>query len=316
MAFDHKPLSWTTQASDWGITYTSAPSNPIYWTEAVVPPTSNGRFSLNQSSQAVMSFLTQYNTTTSPDMKILCQSIIGGWNATAGTRKTPWTHPYYANLKAKDIVSVTPYCLDQNNAPRIGAGGYDAAIVTVNFESFPYQTDNGSSPNWISITGRGTNQRLSIPLGWYKYTGSYLTNKPALLGAYYTQGMEFVQMTFYQTPASKVFSTGFLMSIRNFFGFVNNDVFLGYPAGTLLCDSADLSQPYSNAFDTGASNVLYDVTVNFIYTAPGPAESGSTPGWNNTLGADGVWHPTGFVTSGDPPIPTQAFAGILTDMGL
>lgn len=304
------PASWTTQLSDF-VTYVGTPTGTIYWNEAVDSQgLYSARHSINSAGQSTMTFWTGWDTIQN-NYQVMVQSVLGGYSSVNTQRNPPMVHPYLPKQFATDIAGIQQVCVDGSSADD-GLGDYVAALVTVNFQDLPYTAGSGSdgskAPNWLTTTARGTNNRLSVPLGWYSFQSGTFSGFPAQFGTFYNQGLEFIDVTFRQVPAAKVFSSGSLYSVANYFGSVNSDTFLGYPAGSILCDSADNGLGYTNGFDT----MLFDFTMHFIYTG---GTGSFPPAWNKALGPDGNWYPIGLVVSGTPPFPTQAFAGILTALG-
>lgn len=271
------PTSWPTKGKklgDW--TTVQGGMIPgekvIYWNE-VTPDISarNLRLSRDVGSAATMEFYTNTDAITdSTLMTILTRSILGGWDTVTSQKLIPFKHPFFPSLHAKDIVNQQ----DMGNSETLGLyGSYSVTKLTVSFESLPYGVDldynpdsDDYNPNWLVTPFKGTNNRIGLPIGLYRYTAAApvpFDSKPCMLGNYFVQAMNYFTVKFMEVPASLLIEEGLMPTVSGF-GLVNDRDFAGCDAGTLLIDNVD-----SDQYSDWTGNFMYIVNAYIIYNGDG-----------------------------------------------
>lgn len=266
--------------------------------EGASPSLRQGRLSTNNNSATVMSFVVNQEVFEDPLLlEIFTKSLLGGYSPTLAKKVTPWKHPYL-NMYAKDIVELTPFEFVNTPANQVWME-YNLCKVTINFETLPYgmgyarNIGDDYNRNFCSIVLQGSSQRVSIPTGFYVYADGVF--EPAAFGAWSSQPTGAVQFTLYNCPRSAVFGLGAnAFAVKpfwsSFHGQVNQNLFAGCPAQTLLFDSSQ-TQVYRDWLNTE----LYNVKLNFLY---------NEWTWNATMSMTGVVRPLRFVLGASQPFST------------
>ncbi len=246
-------------------------------------PTNSNRgmkASLNVGSAAVMQFWTEQTTIDNPDRwKIFSESILGGYSSFNGKKNIPMAHPFLTGSFAKDIIDVKSVSVegpidDETHVWNGLLGGYNVALVTINFESLPYLVNNPTTTsdemnlNWLEFRMKATNQRTSVPLGMYVFAfGTTYPLTPNMLGTWITQPLNYLEITVHQVRREWVTTTlGSWAPGATYFklGWVNDVNFNGCVADTLCLDSM-IVEPYSNF----VGQQLLEVKLNILYNQNG-----------------------------------------------
>lgn len=261
----------------------------------------DGRYSRGTGSAAMMSFYTQTRTLTDHDWRrVFFKTILGGWDEFNGGRKyMPLRHPYAVGLYAKDIVAEKFVSIDEPGSLDVLAK-YNVGMVTISFESVPYgvgERVNGPNwnANWMEITTRATNARVSVPVGYYKFTTGLYSNppaRPAISGNFLVQPQNYISLIVQEVPRRLLFGANAfdlkpVAAISNSFGKINSQAFAGYSAGTLLFDSLE-AQSYTDYI----GNQLYQCKLNFV---------ANEWGWNRQPDPNGDLQSIGFYIGGAQP---------------
>lgn len=306
------PLSWATQGRELAdvlsVVGTIPNGTKIYFNEH--NDGRNERWSSNANSATIMRF--EVNSDALRDLgrrRILMESILGGYSITDGRKHTPYRHPYALGCYAKDIVSIEHK--GANTRPSGGAPNYleySVDIVTVSFESLPYEVDKTGSGtfsyNWMEAEVRPAGSRVQSPLGWYIFTEGTYTGWASLLGSFVSMPTGTLVLTLHQCEHNTVFSNGTSLkpSFMSNFGQVNSQAILGYAAESLLLAGAEI-RPYHNMM----GDRLYDVRLIFDvndWTWNKSLDPGNTPRKINLLSS----------TSGIKPFTTFGLGTLLTSM--
>lgn len=238
----------------------------------------NGRLSSNVNSAAIMTFATSANTLKNASLRrVLGIGLLGGYDYLTKKKYTPYQHPYFPGMFAKDIVDVQFISPD---APTQFDTTYNAsvAIITVSFETLPYwvgvttSANDDYNMNYCSWRVKATNQKVTNPTGYYAFSDKV----PALFGTYKNMPTQWIELTMYQVPAANLWIGGvdtviprsLIASGGQWIGWVNDAAFAGVLAKRLLLDSMETSEMYHHWL----GYELYNVKFNLIY---------NDWGWNN-----------------------------------
>ena len=311
------PPSWQLAGSsadpwvltDWGISYSSSPANPIYWVQAVDKMSAGGlETHCNQPSTGQEVFLTSFGTLNSADYRILRLSILGGFDENTDQMFPQWAHPQDANLYATSLAVRSGY-VDNTNTP--GSGSmfpYRVAFCRVGFQSLPYYVNQGTgmnpfNPNWIEVRPNAVNQAFTAPVGNYVFTAGPFIGKQAPLGTFYPGGLVYLEYVLHGIPLYPFLSELVQPTPLGWTGVVNSMTFDGYDANTLMIQSAD---PGDGSWgDPLGQNPLVAAHIHMIFN---PNE------WNTSLAPDGAWYTVGAAYGLAPPIPTLDFNTLFSDI--
>lgn len=306
------PTSWTAvgntrskQLGDWTDLVAPVPDGKKIYFHEFTPDTSsrNVRFSRGVDSAAVMEFLINTDALTDPTlMPILTKSIIGGYWQPDGKKHAPFQHPFYnagedtsGGMYAKDIVQ----CVDMGSAESNGLiGDYNVSKLSISFETNPYWVDldynpisDDFNPNWLIFENRATNNRVSTPIGLYRFKDeapvpSVYRKLPCVTGNFFTQPMDYLQIRFLEVPDTFLYTLGgFLVQFSSSFGLVNDDEFGGCPTDTLLLDGIE-----TRTYSDWLGNLMHEVTCSIMYNGDG---------WNNVRNPSGQPNPVEYFAA-DP----------------
>lgn len=308
------PTSWTLDnATLLASAVTPIASIPagkkIYFTE-IAPEVSlrNARLSQQVNSAAHMAFAVNQDVFEDNTLcEIFTKSVLGGYSALNNKKNKPMKHPFFKGLWAKDIISVTSMEAQDNTTNQYWQN-YNLCRVDISFESLSYPVDqaNGTgmfpyNPNWIEFKYTSGSNRVSTPVGWYRFEGGIL---PATFGTWKTQPYTNIQMTIYQCKRNPLFNVGDPTGIKPLYasnvGQVNANAWGDCAAETLLLDSGEV-QPWQDWL----GNKLYNVRLNLIY---------NEWGWNKTLTAAGNIERIVYFVGGGPPFVSFPFSALVNSL--
>lgn len=292
------------QLGDWMDLVAPVPSGKMIYFNEYTPDTSsrNVRFSRGVDSAAVMEFLVNTDALVDPTlMPILTKSIIGGYWRGDGLKHTPFPHPFYnagdsaGGMYAKDIVQVIDMGSAESNKLY---GNYNVSKITISFETNPYWVDleynpvsADYNPNWLIFENRATNNRVSTPIGLYRFQDaapvpSVYRKLPCMTGNFFTQPMDYLQLKFLEVPDSFLYTIdGFLIQFASSFGLVNDAEFGNCPQDTLLLDGIE-----TYTYSDWLGNLMHTVTCSILYNGDG---------WNNVRNPSGQPNPVEYFAA-DP----------------
>ncbi len=258
------PTTWVTNPiylQDVCTPVASIPDGKVIFLTENTPDvgTSNARLSRDVGSAAVLQFWTATDATRDPQlMPILTKSILGGWWEPDRTKKPPMLHPWYnagstdmiatpwKGMVAKDIVQVQDFGFVPSG-PLAKFGNFAVSLLTVSFESLPYETrkpyspDDDTNPNWIVKEQENSNNRVQIPFGLYRFKDDnpQFPKLPVIVGNFLVQPMAYITIDIHEVPYEFIYPLdGWNPAESDKYGLVNDDTFMGYDAGTLLLDNA------------------------------------------------------------------------------
>lgn len=299
------------------------------WTEHITRSGSirESAFSYEGGCQATMVIRINWESTVP-----VIAEILGGakLNRTTGQldRTLPVRHPEFDWLYASRIVSVKP--LKWDSKLRLPAGtisGYQYSLITIVF----------TQPKWTMLSDARIDALYGSPRKEYRRfverrpepsgevvtrsEGSFKWEQGPQIGTVFKgpQGQFLPKATevlvWKRVPQVGLFSNGGTGDPTNVYaavGKVNDDEFLGNPAGTLLLQPPrliPLEVPTIPAAvganeNLGQPAIFYDVELPLLRFDP--PYGGSVRGHNNAIGPDGLWYPLVDATNGTRRIFEEA----------
>ncbi len=272
---------------------TGFPLTSIPWVECVDDlGETDARFSSNQNSAAEVSYLTMAAAFVDTSIRpIILTNLLGGYvpsgvGSGADDKKfPPMRHPYYHELYAKDVVSVTSISpndivdKDGNQNLTYPYEGYDLVRVKVSYEGLGYDVCCGESSGscstpagsdgqalWAADQIQGTNSRITQLFGLYKLNRGGGNYWPIQLGLQLPRPEGMIRQTFYRVPLA--WYNAALTTLIAAQGKINNASYLGFGAEKVLLDSYTQTPIWTDWWGYGVTNV----TLNFLYV---------DWGWNN-----------------------------------
>lgn len=263
-------------------------------------------------------------------LKACIQYLLGySLNAAGGVggygiiqRRTPAFHPYFPWLYCVKISDIRPMGLGASGGEAVQGdwsdtfkyGEYSKVMVTACYESLPYEVLEDSSPEVNrATTGKGEWNRYTI-LEPQPYTemltldnGQMLYDAPdvpAVDGKPLVQPVVFQRMKkckylfhWKEVPWDYICNSyGVPAKLQAVQKCVNKSEFLGFAAGTLLCEDVQIEKKVMPvATDLLNTQLFYaDVTFTFIQFDP-PTNpdypSITARGWNLAPHTSGYWYP-------------------------
>ncbi len=305
------PVSWVASPRYLEDAMTVVPGTPsrTIWFQEVEPDISirNARLSQQVGSAAQMSFWVNQNAIENAGLCAqLTKSILGGYTAATNKKRTPFKHPFFPGMWAKDIIECVSVSTQTSTNGQYW-GNYNVCKITVSFESLNFPVDISGytvyNPNWMEIKVKSGSNRVSIPVGWYEFDGGGWDGFPASFGMWSVQPYTQIEMNIYQCTQNQVFGAT-AQSIKplgsTFVGQVNNSEFGTCGIGTLLLDSIE-----ANPWSDWLGNRLYNVRLNLIY---------NDWGWNYAPAADGSINKLKYVVGGGLPFPQFTLTGLINGL--
>ena len=280
----------------------------IYWNEKVGNEGAlDVRYSADQNQAAHITYLTQADSILNGAASLVFfRAILGGWEASTSFKYAPLKHPYLPNLWAKDITQVqflgpNGYATGDGllHQPQYAAE-YDVAEVTVSYESLPYNPCYTSStdPGWRTELFQGNNSRVTSNFGIYSLDHGGGNLQPLRLGVQTTRPEGLYRVKYWRVPY--LFFLGNLNLLLYLQGCVNNGVYYGYAAETLLLESSSHDDVWSDF----SGQPITNITLTFLYVGWG---------WNKQPSPTNPANRLNLVSSADhstKPFPTRDFSVI------
>lgn len=279
----------------------------------------------------------------------LNDSITSGAGGTGGNfirsslqRNLPWRHPKWSQLWCTRISQVQglqwtgkklePVPAFDKAGIIIGspASEYTLALLSLQFERPNYVvlsddqiTEGQEYRRYLDRYWQTSIQMLSREGSAFKWAeGNLNTDTPAGPRPGFFKGSvgqklahHKIKRTWYQLPEQAIYdANGFPAILARYAGCVNSIDFLGFPAGTLLMEPADITpQPLQlppelmQLFSEGVQ-LQCNVTFNFDYFDP-PLGTGATTRGHNTMpwSGDGKWYKVTSQIGNYTPFVTKDF---------
>lgn len=285
----------------------------IYFTEMCDSvSTRQSRVSNNVNSASLMTFAVNQEIFEDEILiEIFTKTILGGYCLTTNKKETPYAHPYFTGMFAKDFVEVIPmeYVTTEDD---LNYATYNFCKVTINFESLEYPVDQdyplaGSdvyNPNFIRLVNTNSSNRISTPIGWYKFIDGAYSGYPATFGSWFVQPYTNLEMTIYHCTHDQVYGVGNTFHLipkwNDLIGQVNLNPFGGCAAGKLLFDTA-MVQPWTDYL----GNKMYNVRLYFIY---------NNWGWNKSIDPGGNISSVAYVVGGSRPFSSFLMQSLVNSL--
>ena len=170
-------------------------------------------------------------------------------------------------------------------------GKYARAVVTANYTALPYNVLEDDQVDYeyerfTELECQPYVEQLTIPNGMMVYDTPYdstLDGKPIISPmARIRQEKTKLTMRWHLVPLDFICDTnGIPTKLVSIQKCVNDDTFLGYPAGTLLCEDVKIERGvFPVATDVLDQNLLMaTITFNFIHFDPPRSASETSRGW-------------------------------------
>jgi hypothetical protein len=236
------------------------------------------------------------------------------------TRVLPNFHPYFPWLYCSSISDIEPKGMgdgrtDPDFAEQFTYGAYDKVYITANYTTPKYDILPDSSPDldetlddcgeyrrYTEWTSEPYSELLTMEGGQLLYNapGYAIDGKP-VIGSAPRVKLKKVKLKciWREVPCDFVCnSLGIPTKLLDVQKCVNKYDFMGFSAGTLLCESVELDKyAMPVATDTLDRQIFYyDVTFDFIYFNPeiDPAAAFTERGWNLMPAQNGYFFPVRY----------------------
>lgn len=281
---------------------------PFAWAEYISQAGATSQFQFGaDSTQASMTIETYWRDFENSALNTSVIPNILGFSrrsdvSTQLDRTPPVAHPIFTWLYATGISGVTGIKPLGKVARSDGYyTQYQRARMTINFTTLPYEVYNNASASfggdeskrWVSKVPRTTEEYISIDSGEFQFAEGAANNPNGIsfpLGTGRINVKTDLEWTWFDVPNNYIFdANGVSTNINASLGTVNSASIWGYPAGTLLMLSPEITpvmqpvNPLLLGLPEGSPPRSWNVKLRFKYWNPEIGPSATTRGHNTAM---------------------------------